>query len=208
MANRADGLDPYVTGLPREWVERLANSDENTDVLLQTTRLHHDSVVAAAVQESAPGQGPQPVVMGTTMGLSFDNATDAAYRVMKVDSSIVEAGNLAGIEPFSGFHVHWTKSVDTDASSGTVRWRLSYTQTNGSDEDVALATPTVVEWDDVYDDAGTTTRIVYNTGNQDGAGLIARNYLGLQIEYVAAQTTVVAPVLVALDFVWLGWLNV
>jgi hypothetical protein len=208
MTDRADGLDPYVSGLPREWVERLANSDENTDVLVQATRFHHDPVVAAHVAESAPGLGPQPVLIGTTLALEFDNATDAAYRVMKVNSSIVETATPQVVAPFAGFHVHWTKSVDTDESGATVRWRLSYTQANGIDEDIALITPTVVEWDDVYDDSGTTTRIVYNTGNQDAVGLITGDYIGLQLEYVPANTTVTNPTLIALDFVWLGWLNV
>jgi hypothetical protein len=205
---RNDGLANYFPGMSPEWIERLLDSDNDTDVLKDASRFHHDPVVAAHVAESAPGLGPQPVLIGTTLALEFDNATDAAYRVMKVNSSIVEAGNPAAVTPFAGFHVHWTKSVDTDESGKTVRWRLSYTQANGIDEDIALVTPTVVEWDDVYDDSGTTTRIVYNTGNQDAVGLITGDYIGLQLEYVPANTTVTNPTLIALDFVWRGWLNV
>jgi hypothetical protein len=142
------------------------------------------------------------------MGFSYDSTTDQAHRLMKIPASIVVAGNSAGIEPFAGFHVHWTKSVDTDASGGTVRWRLNYTVFDGSSEDIALVSPTVLEWDDVYDDSGTTTKIVYNTGNVDAPGLTSNYYVGLQLEYVDAETTVAAPVLISLDLIWKGWLNV
>ena len=205
---REEGLGNYLPGMSPEWVRRLIDSDQRTDILERTTRVFHKPTITPAVSVSAPGLGPQPIVFGTVMGLDFDTATDAAYRILKIPSNIVEAGNEAGIAPFASFHVHWTKSGDLDASADTVRWRLSYTVFDGSSDEVALVTPTVIEWDDVYDDAGTTTRIVYRTGNMDVTGFVPNYYVGLMLEYVPANTTLSTPVVISTDLLWRGWLNV
>lgn len=209
--SRADGLDPYVSGLPREWVERLANSDETTDSLEIATRIFHKPTLTPAISVSAPGLGPQPVVIGNVIGLHYDTpATDAGFRIIKIPTSLVSAGNARQVEPHTSFHVHWTKGVDTDQSAATVRWVLDYTVFDGRDDE--LTSPIVsntVNMDDTYVDAGTTTRVVYRTPDFEVTDLVAGYYLGVKVTNDSGNSTIAGgPVLVSADLLWRGWLNV
>lgn len=171
------------------------------------TRVFHKPTVTPDGAESAPGQGPQPVVIGTVMGLDFNSPTDKAYRILKVDSNIVPQGNPS-VTAYTSFHVHWTKSGDVDESGNVVRWRLEYTVFDGASGDVALATPSVVEWDDTYDDGATLTRIVYRTSNVEVTDLTPNYYVGVALEYVPANTTLSSsPVVISADLLWRGFLH-
>jgi hypothetical protein len=212
MVNRADGLDPYATGLPREWVERLANSDETTDSLLTQTRINHKPTITPAISVSAPGLGPQPLAIGNVMTLHYDTpATDAGYRILKIPSSLVVAGNARAIEPYVSFHIHWTKANDVDQSGATIRWVFEYTMFDGHDDEIL--TPTVsgtVNMDDTYIDAGTTTRIVYRTANFEITDLVPGYYLGVKVTTDNANTTASLQgngAIVSADMLWKGWLN-
>lgn len=176
-------------------------------IVTAPTRVFHKPTVTPDGAVSAPGQGPQPIVFGTVMGLDFDTPTDVAYRIMKMDSNMVAQSNPS-VTALTSFHVHWTKSGDGDESGNTVRWRLSYTVFDGESEEVALATPTVVEWDDTYVDAGTTTRIIYRTGNVEVTDLTPGYYIGVALEYVPANTTLLStPVVISADLLWRGFLH-
>lgn len=181
------------------WTAAIGNSEWEFRSDPNATRIFHKPTITPSEAEVAPGQGPSPVVFGTVMGLHYDNATDKAYRVLKIDS------NFTGT---ASFHVHWTKSGDLNESTNTVRWQLSYTVFNGSSDEVALVAPTVLTWDDTYDDAGTTSRIVYRTGNETAAGFVAGYYVGICLEYVAGGTTISGgPVVISADLLWEGSIN-
>lgn len=212
MVDRADGLDPYATGLPREWVERLANSDETTDALLAKTRINHKPTLTPDVSVNPPGLGPQPVALGNVIGLHYNTpATDEAYRVLKIPSSLVVAGNARAIEPHASFHVHWTKANDVDCSGASVRWVLEYTMFDGHDDEIL--TPTVsatINMDDTYVDAGTTTRVVHRSANFEVTNLVPGYYLGVKITNDNANTDAALQsnaVAISADMLWRGWLN-
>jgi hypothetical protein len=206
--SRADGLDPYVSGLPREWVERLADSDASTDALIRTTRTFHEPTLTPDISVNPPGQGPQPLPIGNVIGLHYDTpATDTGHRIFKVQRNLVYQD--VDIATHTSFHIHWTKAVDTDQSGATVRWVIEYTVFDGRDDDIA--TPVIsntVNIDDTYDDAGTTSRIVHRSANVEVTDFIPDYYVGVKITNDAANTTLSGgPVLISADLLWRGWLN-
>jgi hypothetical protein len=163
----------------------------------------HKAAASPSDASSQPGQGPQLIVFGTVMGLDYDNPTDAAYRIMKIDKTFVGDGSGAD----ASFHVHWTKSGDADESGNTIRWRLSYTLFDGSSDDIVVA-PTVVDFDDTYVDAGTTSKIVYRTPSVPATGLVPNYYMGIKLEYVPANTTLTStPVCVSCDLLFRNRIN-
>lgn len=156
------------------------------------TRVHHEPIVSASRSTPAPGQGPQPIVIGTLVGLNFDTVNDAAYRMFKIPDTYV--GDAS-------FHIHWTKSANGAENGRNVRWRLQYVVFNGHDEPATI-TPTEITADDVYEDDSTdATRIIYRTANLPAEGFIAGYYLGLRVDYVPASTTLQTstPVLISVD---------
>lgn len=175
-------------------------SIEKFQASTEETRTFHKPTITPSEAEVAPGAGPSPVVFGTVMGLDFDNPTDKAYRVLKIDTNFV--GNAS-------FHVHWTKSGDANESGNTVRWRLSYTVFNGNSDEVALVAPTIITFDDTYDDSGTTSRIIHRSPNIDATGFQAGYYVGLCLDYDNANTTLAStPVAISADLLWEGTVNV
>ena len=202
----SDGLSNYLDGMPAEYVARLLASDNKTDVLERTTSILHKPTITPATAGFGSGNAPVTQAFGTVLGLHYDQPTDVAYRIIKVPNNLVVAGNTAAVEPLASLHIHWTKSNDLAQSGATVRWRISYTVFNGYDDDVSVA-PTVIDFDDTYDDAGTTTHIVHRTGNVDLVGLVPGYYIGFQLEYVTANTTLVDPVCISADMLWRGWIN-
>lgn len=210
--SRADSLDPYAPGLPREWVERLAESDETTDALTIATRVFHKETITPDISISPPGLGPQPLAIGNVMGLHYDTpATDESYRIMKIPFSLVMAGNARAVEPFASFHIHWTKANNVDQSTANIRWVLEYTMFDGNDDEITSpVVSATINIDDTYDDAGTTTRVVHRSANFDVTNLIAGYYLGIKITADNANTTASLQnqgVLVSADLLYKGWLN-
>lgn len=199
-------------GLSGEVYDLRKDVDIGFETMEAETAIIHKPTITPAEAEPAPGLGPVPVVLGNSViGLHFDNTTDRAYRLMKIDTTFVVGGDgPAGDGSNASFHIHWTKAVDTDQSGATVRWRLTYTIFDGnSDEITAGGTQGFIEWDDTYDDAGTTTRIVYRTGNEPVAGFVPGYYVGMCLEYIPASTTLVGgPVVISTDLLFRNLINV
>lgn len=151
----------------------------------------HEGVVTPGRSDGPPGQQPQIEVKGALAYLTFTVDTDAAYRLYKIPNGFKSAPTA---------HVHWTKNQDTDQSTKEVRWRLTYNVFNGHSEDGADGGVVSVNLDDVYDDAGTTSRIVYCTEDVPLVGIVADYYLTMKIEAITpAGVALVEPGLVSLD---------
>jgi hypothetical protein len=140
------------------------------------------------------------------MVAEFTLDTDAAYRLFKIPSTFVGDPR---------FHIHWTKESGAggngDESGNTVRWRISYTifqSTSSIAVDINVAA-TVVDLDDTYDDAGTTTRIAYRTPNVDAVGFVAGYYMGICVEAVtpAGSAMTAEPALVTVDLTFTEFIN-
>ncbi len=195
-------LNVQIADWETQWRNFLATIEGGYAVAFATRTVHKPTVTPSDAQIQV-GLGPVPVVYGSTMGLEYDNASDAAYRVMKIDYSFTGDGSGAD----ASFHVHWTKAGNADESTKVVRWRISYTVFDGADDDINVS-PTVLDLDDTYDDAGTTTRIVHRTANVAAPGFVAGQYLGVKLEYVAANTTLVSnPVVVSCDLLYTNTIN-
>ena len=164
--------------------------------LAATLRAHHTVIAAAQSGSSSPGQSPSPIPNGALLLLGFTLNADDAFRGFKIPTY------FDGVNPPTA-HVHWSKTTDANESGKAVRWRVSYWVLNGSTDDGAAA-PTVVDLDDTYDDAGTTTRIVHRTPNVPLVGLVAGYYLAIKIEAVTPAGTPLAgePGLFSLDVIW------
>lgn len=161
---------------------------------LGSTRVIHIDTVTPTDATPQVGQGPTPVVLGgasgALMALHFDTTTDLAYRLIKIPSNYV--GDAS-------FHIHWTKGVNTNQAGATVRWRITYKVFNGASEEVTSGSQ-VLEFDDTYDDSGTTTRVVYRTANGVATGFLPGYYVAVKLEYVPASTTLSGgPVCVSAD---------
>lgn len=162
------------------------------------TKTFHKPTITPTDSKVQPGQGPIPIVFGSTVGLHFDNTTDKAYRFLKIPNNYVGPAT---------FHIHWTKSGDVNELDNVVEWKLSYTVFDGKTQDVNI-TPSEVTLTDTYTDNGTTSRIIHRTANSVEIPLVNNYYLGLQIEYVPGNTTLVSdPVLISADLLWVGYVN-
>lgn len=180
----------------------LSTGPDGAYALTNATRTIHEGIVTVSDAEPQPGQGPTPVVVNAVLGYAFTPGApgvgDAAFRMIKIPSNFVS-------DPT--FHVHWTKNVDTDQQGNTVRFRISYLVFDGITDDVNVA-PTVIDIDDTYNDAGTTTRIVHRTGNNPATGFVANYYLGLKIEALTAGTTLSGDVvIVSADLLYKASIN-
>lgn len=211
MAVRIDvssekGLVQYLeTDTPNPLMEVSGglNVNGHAVAIADTIKTIHKPTITPANSKSAPGQGPQPIVYGSTIGLEFDTpATDNAYRIMKIDGTF--AGDGSGSD--ASFHVHWTKGTDVNESGNTVVWRLEYTVFDGSSNDINIA-PTVIQFTDTYDDTGTTTRIVNRTSNISATGLIPLYYMGVGLSVVTGGTTITNPVLISCDLLFKNYVN-
>ena len=167
------------------------------------TRTYHEPTILPESGSNSPGQQPDLALIGTTLVAEFTVNTDSSYRFFKIPGNYVEG---------AAFHIHWTKESgiggDGDESGNGVRWRLSYTVTPGNNADINVA-PTVVELDDTYDDAGTTTRIVYRTPNVAAPGFVANYYVGVCIEAVTPDGSALGcePALVTADLTYIETIN-
>jgi hypothetical protein len=128
------------------------------------------------------------------IGLEYTAPGDTAYRTFKVNPRYVSDAAL---------HIHWSKSGDADESGKTVRFRVRYKHFDGQDDDVVGSAELI--FNDTYDDAGTTSRIVYRTTPLALPGVIAGNYMGVAIDVVAAGTTLASnPVIVSADLAYVA----
>ena len=145
------------------------------------------------VSSSGFKMGPtNPPTVNAKNNLIYDEytvATDIAFASCRIAENYKSGGE---------FFVHWTKSQDTDQSTKTVKWQLTYVVYDGEAEDGAAA-GTVVSDQDTYDDAGTTTRIVNQSGGMAIVGLAAGKLISFKIEaIVPTGTALVEPALVSL----------
>lgn len=165
-----------------------------------TVRPFHASIVTPSAGSSSPGKTPAPTPAGSMLLLAFTIGTDQAHRQFKIPSYF--AGN-------PNVHVHWSKTSDAVETGKAVRWRVSYTVFNGSSEDGG-GVPTVVELEDTYDDAGTTTRVVHRTANVALAGFVAGYYVSMAIEAIAPTGAALSsePGLFTLDLTFDETINV
>jgi hypothetical protein len=166
------------------------------------SRLYHEPTVSPGSGTNAPGQQPTIGTIGATLVASFTLNVDAAYRVFKIPSNFL--GNPA-------VHVHWTKEPgvagDGNENGNSVRWRISYgvwrSAPTGLNGDLNIV-PTVIDLDDTYDDAGTTTRIAQRTANAALVGFVAGYYVGFCVEAVTPIGTPLTcePALMSMDLTY------
>jgi hypothetical protein len=170
------------------------------------TRTFHEPTISPEAGTNAPGQAPNLEVIGTTLVAEFTLNTDSAYRLIKIPSNYVTG---------AAFHVHWTKEAgaagDGNQSGKTVRWRISYTVfgSHGPSPDDINVLPTVIDLDDAYDDAGTTTRIAYSTPNISASGFESGHYVGIKVEAVtpAGSALTCEPALITADLTYTEYIN-
>lgn len=160
--------------------------------LAERSRIIHEPIATAVDATTAPGKGPNKILLNeVVIGLEFALADDVAYRLIKVQRTHVEGGNAS-------LHVHWTKSGDNDESGKNVKWRLRWHEFDGATQDVNV-TPNEAFLIDTYEDAGTTSRIVYRTSSVDVV-LTPNYYLAIALDVDAAGTTLTSnPVCVSAD---------
>lgn len=164
------------------------------------SRIIHTPGITPSASTMVPGLGPEPVVLGTLIGLHYKRDSDLVYSYSKIQTSYLSDAS---------FHVHWTKNVDTNQAGATVRWRLRYTVFDGTSQDVTAGPTGTIIWDDTYDDAGTTSRVVYRTPNAAATGFVAGYYVGMELGFVAANTTLSdRPVVISCDILARQSINV
>lgn len=215
----ADGnidLSSRTAAAVRSWAFR---GDEKTEALwelilefaaleggaasLLSTRGYHKPTITPESNSNAPGQQPDTDLIGTTVVAHYTPNTDTAYRIFKVPSNYVEGAS---------FHVHWTKEAgaggDGDQSGNAVRWEISYTVSPGDGADINAA-PTVLEVEDTYDDAGTTTRIMYGTADVAAPGFVPNYYVAMCIKAITPTGSALTcePALVTADLTFDEYIN-
>lgn len=165
------------------------------------THSHHEPVIGASKSTSSPGQGPAIVIIGSCVPLlSFTLDTDDAYRQFKVPNTYLGTPTV---------HVHWTKTGNADESGKTVKWKITALCFDG-DGGLASSGATSVEYEDTYEDSGTTTRIMYRTPNLALPTLTVGWYVGLKIEAVTPAGTPMAsePGLFSVDLMYTEYMNI
>lgn len=159
----------------------------------------HYPIVSAARSRAQPGQGPDPLVINTLVGLEYATGGDAAYRTFKIASTF--AGDAS-------FHIHWTKSANADESGNAVTWRVSYVIFAGSGDDIGLLTPTVLTGASTYSDGSVDgTRVVYRTSNLAATGFIPEYYVGMKVDIASSTLSTSNPVLISADLIMSQYIN-
>lgn len=161
-----------------------------TESINAINRVHYP-IVSPSRSRVQGGTAPSSGASGNLVYLEMTVDTDEAFRIIKIPDSFV-----GGPE----FYVHWTKSQDTDQSGKTVKWRVDYNVFNGDNED-ASSTDNFIEFSGVYEDTGTTNRVVYNTGGKDVIGIYAGAYVSIRVRAITPDSGVelANPAFVALD---------
>ena len=171
------------------------------DDLHHATRSAHQTVVDAATAEFGEFGGdtsPTKQVDGPLLHLAFDDLTDAAFRVFKIDYDYVS-------DP--SFHVHWTKSDDNDRSGTYAKWRVNYRVFDGKTEDAT--TFSYVDTEDLeYIDSGTTSRIVYRSPNLALSGFMPGYYVAVKVQRLSPTGSALpSPSLVSMDLIYRAYIN-
>jgi hypothetical protein len=172
--------------------------------LINATRIIHTPGATPSKSTVIPGQGPEPVTFGSPVpdlvGLHYRRDDDLLYGYSKIQTSYVSDAS---------FHVHWTKNDDVSQPPGaTVRWVITYKVYNGGSQDVSGPATGTLLLDDTYDDAGTTSRIVYRTANAPAAGFVAGWYVGFSVGFDPAFTTLTdLPVIISCDILTRNTIN-
>lgn len=152
----------------------------NTAADVDAVRRVHLPVMVATSTKSVAGKEPSLVECGAAaIVAAFTLNTDVAFRQFKVPYAY--AGTYAKM------HVHWTKTSDANENGKRVRWRLTGTvfESSATVHGDAAATSGVIEVEDIYDDAGTTTRLMHRTAEFDIAPyLAAGRYVSFKIEAI------------------------
>jgi hypothetical protein len=174
--------------------------DDLEHAILSKKVIGHTDIKMAGSFEHAPAKTPDLVQYGPMLALEFTVNVDDAHVIYKMPSTF--AGNPL-------VHVHWTKSDDLGNLNKTVLWRISYVVYNGTSDDIALTTPTVVDLPDSYTSSGTTTRIVCRTDSASLVGLTAGCYVAMQVEAVTPSGTPItgSPTLISLDVAFDTYIN-
>jgi hypothetical protein len=183
--------------------QKLHLFDGSQSAVRDATRTYHEPTVTPESNANAPGQQPSLGLIGTSLVAEYTVNTDTAYRIFKVPGNYVTG---------AAFHIHWTKESsaggDGDQSGNAVRWRISYTVSPGSGADINVA-PTVIEVEDTYDDAGTTTRIMHRTADMDAPGFIQNYYVTVCVEAITPVGAALTcePALVTADLTYTEYIN-
>jgi hypothetical protein len=161
-------------------------------------RVIHTPAITPTRVTTLPASGPVPIFIGTTPALHYTDDAQKAYAYAKIQSSYFSNAS---------FHVHWTKNVDTNQSDATVRWVLDYTVFDGESQSISSPTGQII-WDDVYEDSGTTSRIVYRTENQLAPEFVSKYYVSMALGFDPANTTLSGrPVVVSCDILSRNLIN-
>ncbi len=184
---------PQALDLFDQFVDTLNDLDD----VVQT---HHKAVVSPARARDLPGpEQPSPARYGNTYALEFTVDNDQAGRLFRMPPD----SDLSTVR----FHIHWTKSQDTDQSGKRVKWRIDVTHFNGYSDDVAVAGEQL-ELEDVYDDDGTTEHIGYTTGDFSAPTIPGAGYLAVNVTAVAPSANALAePALLSVDMTWDSFKN-
>lgn len=170
------------------------------------TRTYHEPTITPELGANPPGQQADVEVIGDTIVAEFTLNTDSAYRIFKIPSSYVSG---------AAFHVHWTKQSGTGGNGNqfgkSVRWRITYKvfQSSVSTAGDISTAGTVLNLDDTYDDAGSTTRLVHRTADANATGFVAGYYLGVKLEAVTPTGTPMTcePALISMDLTFTEYIN-
>lgn len=175
--------------------------DDTTPDDIETTTLtrltgYHEPIVTPSFSSSLPGTTPTPLAIGATLFLDFSLNNDAAWRSFKIPSNFVDGASV---------HLHWTKVGNANELGKAVRWRATYSIFPGDLAELTVGTTTtVVEYEDTYPDAGTTTRTINRTPDLPIFGVVANYYMGIKVEAITPAGAAMAshPALMSLDLVF------
>lgn len=198
----AEAIDELVTEF-QALATAITNLPGGAAAGIETIRGYHEPTITPESSANAPGQQPSLGAIGTAIVAEYTVNTDHAYRLFKIPSHYVTG---------AAFHIHWTKESgaagDTDQSFNSVRWRISYTVFPGSGADINVA-PTVLDLDDTYEDAGTTTRIIHRTQNVAATGFVPDYYVAMRVEAVTPDGSALTcePALITADLTFNEYIN-
>lgn len=162
-------------------------------------RSYHAPAVSPSTYRSPGLKDPTLIDLTPLILLQFTPNVDAAFRSFKIPGYYSQNAEM---------HLHWTKSSDANESGKAVRWRIEYFTFSGNGDDL-ITTPSSVEIEDIYDDAGTTSRIVHRTPNVALTGFQARWYAAIAVSAVTPVGTAMAsePALFSADLTFDQFIN-
>lgn len=172
---------------------------KQVELLRDTVLSIHEPLITPSRSSSMPGLGADIIVNNALITMKFTVNTDAVYRIFRIPFEFVDNPVL---------HVHWTKSSDADESGKVVRWRVTYSVFDGETQDAADGS-TTFEIEDIYDDSGTTSRIVYLTPNTSLVGFVPGWLVSVKIEAITPVGTPLAsePALFSMDLIYRSYVN-